>query len=63
MGWALIGAYVAEVTDFCLAAKLLSLDLIDPSPLIEIKFLQKDIQAAFEYASREGMYRVSLLMD
>lgn len=59
----LIGAYAAEMEDFYLSAKLLNTGLIDTEPLVEAKFLQKDIQAAFEQATKEGMYRVSLIMN
>ncbi|MEQ7199311.1 zinc-dependent alcohol dehydrogenase [Enterococcus avium] len=59
----LIGAYAAEMEDFYMSAKLLNTGLIDTEPLVEAKYLQKDIQAAFEHASKEGMYRVSLIMN
>ncbi|BBM18868.1 alcohol dehydrogenase [Enterococcus avium] len=59
----LIGAYAAEMEDFYMSAKLLNTGLIDTRPLVEAKYAQKDIQQAFEHASKEGMYRVSLIMN
>lgn len=56
----LIGAFEAYMESFYTAADILSTRLINVEPLVEKVFDLENIQDAFEYASRPGMYRVSV---
>lgn len=60
----LIGTFEAKNEDFVEAAKALSTGVIDVSELIEEqKFTLDEIQEAYAYASKPGMYRVSVILD
>lgn len=59
----LIGTYGADIHDFNISAKLLNEGKVDVSKIIETKVPLKDIQKAYEIASTEGSYRVSVLLQ
>ena len=60
----LIGTFGAVNEDFNEAAKALSSGVIDVSKLVESKkFTLDQLQDAMEEASKQGMYRVSVLLD
>jgi len=59
----LIGTYGADTYDFIVSANLLNEGKVDVSKLIETKIPLEDIQKAFEIASKDGSYRVSVLLQ
>ncbi|MCC3356816.1 zinc-dependent alcohol dehydrogenase [Bacillus sp. REN16] len=59
----LIGTYGADIHDFNLSASLLNEGKVDVSKLIETKVPLEEIQNAYEIASTEGSYRVSVVLQ
>lgn len=58
----LIGTYSADISEFNKAANLLNEGKVNVSKLIETKIPLEEIQRAYEIASRDGSYRVSVLL-
>lgn len=58
----LIGAFEADQRDFYDASRLLNQRQIEVKDLIEAKFPFSEIEQAYEYASKPGMYRVSVIL-
>lgn len=56
----LFGTYVADIGDFQDSARLLSEKHVDMKPILEESYPLKDIQTAFEEASKLGKYRVTV---
>lgn len=56
----LFGTYAADIEDFQDSARLLSGRQVDMKPLLEESYQLKDIQSAFEEASKLGKYRVTV---
>lgn len=59
----LIGIYGADIHDFNKSANLLNDGKVDVSKLIETKVPLEEIQKAYEIASTQGSYRVSVLLQ
>lgn len=59
----LIGTYGADAYDFNIAADFLNEGKVNVSKLIDERVPLQDVQKAFEIASREESYRVSLMLD
>lgn len=59
----LIGTYSADINEFNQAASLLNEGSVNVSKLIETKIPLEEIQKAYEIASRDGSYRVSVLLQ
>ncbi|MFD1415350.1 zinc-dependent alcohol dehydrogenase [Oceanobacillus jeddahense] len=59
----LIGTYGADIHDFNKSANLLNDGKVDVSKLIETKVRLEEIQKAYEIASTQGSYRVSVLLQ
>lgn len=58
----LIGAFEADQRDFFDASRLLNQRQIQVKELIEARFPLKEIENAYEYAARPGMYRVAVML-
>ncbi|MCF3944110.1 zinc-dependent alcohol dehydrogenase [Oceanobacillus alkalisoli] len=58
----LIGTYGADILDFNISASLLNEGRVNVSKLVETNILLEDIQKAYEIASTQGSYRVSVLL-
>src|SRR5699024_1920878 len=56
----LLGTYGANIGDFNQSANLLNEGKVDVSKLVEIDIQLRDIQKAYEIASEQGSYRVSV---
>ncbi len=61
--WEIYGTVGAALSDYCEAVKLLDTGAVNVEPLIEARVPLKDIQKAFELASTQGNYRISVMLS